>query len=203
MAFLNRLFSGRSLKFLLMAAWFVLMACAIGYLGPYIGFGEARPFAPAGARLLFILLALQWLVAIWYGVALCLPGALTLCAAVWVAGPYVLIGEHYPLHSTAVRLAIIAVVMTLILLYAAWRLLLFTLNNPAWTEKIRFRRTASVPDPAITALLVCLTINTRCLSCMTTPCKPAIRQRYLMPPDGSRWNPRPGLRRLKILSRRY
>ncbi len=149
MAFLNRLFSGRSLKFLLMAAWFVLMACAIGYLGPYIGFGEARPFAPAGARLLFILLVLLWLVAIWYGVALCLPGALTLCAAVWVAGPYVLIGEHYPLHSTAVRLAIIAVVMTLVLLYAAWRLLLFTLNNPAWTEKIRFCRTASVPDPAI------------------------------------------------------
>ncbi|EPM5294268.1 hypothetical protein ACTEPL_000252 [Cronobacter sakazakii] len=93
------------------------MACAIGYLGPYIGFGEARPFAPAGARLLFILLALLWLVAIWYGVALCLPGALTLCAAVWVAGPYVLIGERYPLHSAAVRLAIIAVVMTLILLY--------------------------------------------------------------------------------------
>lgn len=152
MAFLNRLFSGRSLKFLLMAAWFVLMACAIGYFGPYIGFGEARPFAPAGARLLFILLALLWLVAIWYDVALCLPGALTLCAAVWVAGPYVLIGEHYPLHSAAVRLAIIAVVMTLILLYAAWRLLLFTLNNPAWTEKIRFRRAASVPDPAIPAV---------------------------------------------------
>ncbi|EPT7000448.1 hypothetical protein ACVR2W_000315 [Cronobacter malonaticus] len=55
------------------------MACAIGYLGPYIGFGEARPFAPLGARLLFILLALLWLVAIWYGIALCLPGALTVC----------------------------------------------------------------------------------------------------------------------------
>ncbi len=165
MAFLNRLFSGRSLKFLLMAAWFVLMACAIGYLGPYIGFGEARPFAPAGARLLFILLALLWLVAIWYGVALCLPGALTLCAAVWVAGPYVLIGEHYPLHSAAVRLAIIAVVMTLILLYAAWRLLLFTLNNPAWTEKIRFRRTASVPDPAIPGYRCSLT--TRLLTILT------------------------------------
>ncbi|ELY2934043.1 type VI secretion system lipoprotein TssJ [Cronobacter sakazakii] len=36
---------------------------------------------------------------------------------------------------------------------------------------------AYLPCPVrrLTALLVCLTINTRCLSCMTTPCKPAIR----------------------------
>lgn len=149
MTFLNRLFSGRSLTFLLMAAWFFLMACAIEYLGPYIGFGEARPFAPAGARLLFIVLALLWLVALWYGIPLCLPGALTVCAAIWVAGPYVLIGERYPLQRAAIRLAAIAVIMTLVLLYAAWRLLLFTLNNPAWIEKLRFRKNASTPNAAI------------------------------------------------------
>ncbi|MFS7882260.1 hypothetical protein ACEPPC_09740 [Cronobacter malonaticus] len=151
MAFLNRLFSGRSLKFLLMAAWFLVMACAIGYLGPYIGFGEARPFAPLGARLLFILLALLWLVAIWYGIALCLPGALTVCAVIWVAGPDVLIGERYLLQSVTIRLVVIAVIMTMVVLYAVWRLLIFTLNNPAWVEKLRFRRLASVPEPAIPA----------------------------------------------------
>lgn len=152
MAFLNRLFSGRSLKFLLMAAWFLVMACAIGYLGPYIGFGEARPFAPLGARLLFILLALLWLVAIWYGIALCLPGALTVCAVIWVAGPDVLIGERYPLQSVTIRLVVIAVIMTMVVLYAVWRLLIFTLNNPAWVEKLRFRRLASVPEPAISEI---------------------------------------------------
>ncbi|ELY4775471.1 type VI secretion system membrane subunit TssM [Cronobacter turicensis] len=149
MTFLNRLFSGRSLTFLLMAAWFFLMACAIGYLGPYIGFGEARPFAPAGARLLFIALALLWLVALWYGIPLCLPGALTVCAAIWVAGPYVLIGERYPLQRAAIRLAAIAAIMTLVLLYAAWRLLLFTLNHPEWIEKLRFRKNASTPNAAL------------------------------------------------------
>lgn len=149
MAFLNRLFSGRSLTFLLMAACFVLVACAIGYLGPFVGFGEARPFAAMGSRLLFIVLALLWFVAFWYGIPLCLPGALTGCALIWVAGPFFLIGERYPLQSAAVRLTAIAIILALVLLYAAWRFLLFVLNNPTWIEKIRFCRKASVQAPGI------------------------------------------------------
>ncbi|YCI82267.1 type VI secretion system membrane subunit TssM [Enterobacteriaceae bacterium] len=148
MFYLNRLFSGRSLKTILLIACFILLAAAIWYLGPFTGFGKTRPFAAAQTRIVFILLAGAWLARFFWRIPFFLLVAATLCVLVWEMGPFVLIGEHWPLTSALRRLIIIAVIAFVTLIYAGALLLLALSRNPHLLDDFHKFRKGKIRPPA-------------------------------------------------------
>jgi len=130
MFYLNRLFSGRSLKTILLIACFIVLAAAIWYLGPFTGFGKTRPLASVHARVAFILLAALWLARCWWRIPFFVLMAVSLCVLVWEIGPFILIGNQWPLTSLVRRLTIVAVIAFITLLYAGWLLILALSRNP-------------------------------------------------------------------------
>lgn len=97
MSYLNRLFSGWAMKRILLVGCFILLAAAIWFLGPFLGFGEARPLESYEARIICILLALLLILGFWYGAPRFVIAAVVACAAVWVIGPFILVGDDHPL----------------------------------------------------------------------------------------------------------
>lgn len=141
MFYLNRLLSGRSLKSLALISCFVIVAVAIWFLGPFFGFGKIRPLEPIAPRVVFIVLALLWLARIWWRVPLFVMLALTCCVLVWEIGPFFLTGDVYPLVSKLNRLIVLAIIVFITLLYAAWKLLLALSVNPDLLQNlIRFHK---------------------------------------------------------------
>lgn len=130
MFYVNRLFSGRSLKTLLLFACFITLAAAIWYLGPFIGFGKTRPLEGVQTRVVFILLALGWFARLFWRIPFFVLVAVTLCVLVWELGPFILLGDTWPLTSTLRRLVIVAVIAFVTLIYAGWLLLLALSRNP-------------------------------------------------------------------------
>ncbi|MEI2266617.1 type VI secretion system membrane subunit TssM [Erwinia sp. CGal63] len=127
---LNRMFSLRGFKIFAAIVFFALIIAAIWFLGPLLGFGETRPLAEVEARVIFIALALCCLIGLWFNVPAFLLLAMAACVIVWVIGPYLLIGEGYPLASITARCSVIGAILLVTLLYGIWRLLLALKNNP-------------------------------------------------------------------------
>lgn len=140
MFYLSRLFSGHSLRFLLLLAAAILLAAGIWYLGPFTGFGTTRPLASVSARLLCIVAVVFCLARLWWRIPLFLLIALTASVIVWVIGPWLLAGKSYPLASVTVRLAIVLAIWLLALLYAAWLFMLAALADPTLLTRFSFHK---------------------------------------------------------------
>lgn len=146
MFYLNRLFSGRSLKTILLIACFIIIGVAIWYLGPYVGFGKTRPLEAVHTRVVFIVLAFLWLLIFFWRIPLFILIALTLCVFVWEIGPFILLGEGWPLKNTFNRFVIVAIIAFLTLIYAGWLLLLALSRNPHLLSDLqKFRKGKSKP----------------------------------------------------------
>lgn len=120
MSYLNRLFSGWAMKRILLVGCFILLAAAIWFLGPFLGFGEARPLESYEARIICILLALLLILGFWYGAPRFVIAAVVACAAVWVIGPFILVGDDHPLTDGIRRGIIIAIIAFITLIYGTW-----------------------------------------------------------------------------------
>ncbi|MGE9553395.1 type VI secretion system membrane subunit TssM [Erwinia amylovora] len=130
MFYLNRIFSLRVTRVMMVIAFFALLIVAIWFLGPFLGFGETRPLESTEARVIFIVLALLCLIGLWFNTPFFLITVATACVIVWVIGPYVFIGDGYPLAEMSSRFIVIGVILFLALVYGAWKLLLALKNNP-------------------------------------------------------------------------
>ncbi|WON77489.1 type VI secretion system membrane subunit TssM [Serratia sp. UGAL515B_01] len=122
MSVFNRLFSGQGLKRILLIACFGLLAAAIWFLGPWLGFGDARPLEAVEGRVIMLLVLFLLLLAYWYRIPLFVAVALLVLAAVWIIGPYLLIGKGHPLESALRRGLVMAVILLVTILYGLWRL---------------------------------------------------------------------------------
>ena len=146
MSYLNRVFAARFMKTLLIICCIALLIAAIWFLGPFFGFGETRPLESVESRIIFIVLAVFCLVSFWLRWPVFIVAVATLCVIVWVLGPFLLIGDNYPLAPVSVRLGIIAAILFSALLYGAWRLLLALKDNPALLERFMKKETAPEND---------------------------------------------------------
>ncbi|WP_230472971.1 type VI secretion system membrane subunit TssM [Enterobacillus tribolii] len=115
---------------LLIIACIALLMAAIWYLGPMFGFGETRPLESVESRIILIVLATFCLLCFWLRLPLFIVTVAALCVLVWVIGPFILIGESYPLAGVTARLVVIGVILFVALLYGIWRLLLALRHNP-------------------------------------------------------------------------
>ncbi len=134
MRFLNRIFSHRITRTTMVIIIFLLIVAALWFLGPFLGFGETRPLESVEARAIFIVLAILGLIGLWFNVPFFLITAATIGVIIWVIGPYLFIGDGYPLQSFGTRLMAIAVILAVTLLYGIWKLLLALKNNPKLLE---------------------------------------------------------------------
>ncbi|NDJ56623.1 type VI secretion system membrane subunit TssM [Enterobacteriaceae bacterium 4M9] len=132
MSFISRLFSGKSLRRLLLIVFFCLLTATIWFLGPYLGFGDTRPLESMEPRLVSLLMAVLLLLGGWFYVPMFVLVAVVACTLVWVVGPWLLTGEVYPLQSVFSRSVIIAVIVIATLVWAGWRLLQALAHNPAF-----------------------------------------------------------------------
>lgn len=148
MFFLTRLFSGQSLRTLLIISAFTVLAAGIWFLGPFWGFGKVRPMEPVEARVLCISLAFFICFSLfWWRLPFFIMMGVTLCFAVWIMGPYVLLNKGYPLLVVSHRLMLIFAIIFIMMLYSLWKLLIALSHNPALFDKLlKFRATSPVPD---------------------------------------------------------
>lgn len=137
MSYLSRLFSTHNLKFLMLLLCALLVAAAIWYLGPFSGFGEVHPLESVSARCLCILVVWLWIARLWWRIPFFIPLALSASVLVWVAGPWLLAGKSYPLAAASRRLAIIAIIWLVVLLYALWLLVVALIHNPALLNRLK------------------------------------------------------------------
>jgi len=142
------MFSRRSMKILMVIVLFALIVAAIWFLGPLLGFGETRPLEGMEARIIFICLALLCLTGLWFNVPIFVLMAATACVVVWVIGPYILIGNGYPLGNITNRLTLIGIILFFTLLYGIWKLLLALKNNPRLLDTLFGSKEAKPDDDA-------------------------------------------------------
>ncbi|MDF0604558.1 type VI secretion system membrane subunit TssM [Neisseriaceae bacterium TC5R-5] len=129
---LGYIFSKQMLAFIA----FVLIAVAIWYVGPLLGFSGLYPLESVEVRVIVIVLllatALFWL--------LKLPASIlfvvSLCLLIWHAGPLVVFGGAKPFEEAWVRASVIAVIFAVYMIYAVWRLLLALKANDQLLNKI-------------------------------------------------------------------
>ncbi|WP_233592561.1 type VI secretion system membrane subunit TssM [Erwinia psidii] len=74
--------------------------------------------------------------------------AATACVIVWVIGPYVLIGNNYPLAEITARLIVIGVIFFFSFVCGVWKLLLALKNNPKLLDTL-FSSKEVKADPQI------------------------------------------------------
>ncbi|MFZ4835568.1 type VI secretion system membrane subunit TssM [Rouxiella sp. Mn2063] len=130
MSSLNRLFSIRFTKKLMIIACYLLIIASIWFLGPFFGFGQTRPLEKIDARVVFIALALICLIGRWFSVPVFILAAIILSGLTWVITPFLLIGNHYPFIGVMPRVIAISCIIFITLLYGCWRLLLAIRKNP-------------------------------------------------------------------------
>jgi type VI secretion system protein ImpL len=146
MSYLNRLFSGWVMRRIWLVAFFLLLAAAVWFLGPFLGFGEARPLEAYEARIICILLVLLLILGFWYGVPRFIIAAVVACVAVWVIGPFILIGDDHPLTDGIRRGVIIAVIAFITLVYGTWCLVKALAKNPALLDNFIKNKKAVKPE---------------------------------------------------------
>ncbi|MFC5472456.1 type VI secretion system membrane subunit TssM [Paraherbaspirillum soli] len=97
----------------------VLLAAAVWFIGPLLGFGVLHPLAGVAMRVTVIVMLLALLLCLLLQKPVSLVGIAALCLLLWHAGPLLTIGEMKPLAPAWVReLLIVAVVLC----YAAFYL---------------------------------------------------------------------------------
>lgn len=148
MSYLNRVFASRFLKTLLLVCVVGLLIAAVWFLGPFLGFGDSRPWRPVEARVIYILLILLCLVCLWLRWPLFIIIVASLCVMVWVLGPFLLIDESHPLAAANVRLAIIGALLVAATLYGLWLFLLALKSNPLLLDKLVRDRAPAVENDA-------------------------------------------------------
>lgn len=114
------LFSRRTLALVAV----VLVAVAIWFIGPLLGFNGMHPLAGIGTRVtvivLLLSLALFWVL----GWPVSVVGVAALCLLIWHAGPLLAIGASRPLQPDSVRIVLISAILfgfAVYLLYLLWR----------------------------------------------------------------------------------
>ncbi|MBS1203472.1 MAG: icmF [Proteobacteria bacterium] len=168
MSYLNRVFTTRFMKTLLIVCGVALLVAAIWFLGPFFGFGESRPLLSIESRTIFILLTAFCLVCLWLGWPVFIALTATLCVIVWVFGPFLLVGESWPIAPVSVRLAIIAVILLVALLYGLWLLLLALKDNPALLNRfVRHTEPVAEDNSAEVAAVIGNAVNYVNKSCGT------------------------------------
>lgn len=145
MAFFNGSSALRLTKWIIALLGLLLVALAIWFLGPFLGFGETRPLATIEPRIIFIILTVICFIGLLYRVPLMLLALVSTAALIWVFGPWLLVGESYPLADVIPRLTIIVSLLFIALLYGAWRLLMAARLDPALLDKF-FRDKAIQPE---------------------------------------------------------
>lgn len=135
MSFINRLFSIRATKFMLLAACFILLALFIWYLGPFFGFGETKPLENIEPRIILIVLSLLFMIGLWFKLPLILLGLMALCCAVWIMGPHLLVNKSYPLSSINRRAIAIGIILIIAIIYGAWKLIVALKRNPKFLDR--------------------------------------------------------------------
>ncbi|WP_312240094.1 type VI secretion system membrane subunit TssM [Pantoea sp.] len=135
MAFFNGSSALRLTKWIIALLSLSLIALAIWFLGPFLGFGETRPFATVEPRIIFIAVAVLIFIGVLYRLPLVLPLLFAAAAMIWVLGPWLLINESYPLAAVVPRATIIITLLFIALLYGAWRLILAIRIDPALLDK--------------------------------------------------------------------
>ena len=145
MAFFNGSSALRLTKWIIALLSLLLIALAIWFLGPFLGFGETRPLATTEPRVIFIILAVLCFIGLLYSVPLILLFLVTSAVMVWVFGPWLLVGESYPLAEVVPRATLIIALLFIALLYGAWRLLMAVRLDPALLDKF-FKDKALQPE---------------------------------------------------------
>ncbi|PVZ81804.1 type VI secretion system membrane subunit TssM [Serratia sp. S1B] len=137
MSYLSRFFSPRNLKLLMLLACAILISVAIWLLGPFSGFGSVHPLESKTARVLLIVATLFWIARWWWRIPFFIPLAFMVSVLVWVAGPWLMAGKHYPLADVSRRLIILFLIWLVVLIYAAWLVIQALLNNPTLLNRVK------------------------------------------------------------------
>ncbi|SPB15134.1 type VI secretion protein VasK [Caballeronia novacaledonica] len=100
----------------------VIVALVVWFVGPSFSFGEIRPLIGIGMRVVVIALmfagTLFWLAGWWLSVVV----ATALCLLIWNASSLIAFGQNAPFESAATRVATIAVVTLLFVVYWGFRI---------------------------------------------------------------------------------
>ena len=135
MSLINRLFSIRVTKIMLTVACFILLVLFIWYLGPFFGFGETRPLEDVEPRIILIVISLFCAIGLWFRFPVLIMALLALSCAVWIMGPYILMGKSYPLNSVNRRIIAIGCILALAFIYGIWKLIVALKRNPKFLDK--------------------------------------------------------------------
>ncbi|WP_446904276.1 type VI secretion system membrane subunit TssM [Burkholderia sp. YIM B11467] len=126
----------------------VVVALVIWFVGPFFAFGGLKPLAAAGVRVLLIVLLMV-------GVLLWLAGKPTsivfvtlLCLLIWYAAPLLSFGHASPFEPVSARLATIALVVTLFVLFWAIRTWRKMQEDEAFLKKVLHFGAKKVDSPA-------------------------------------------------------
>ncbi|ANS44524.1 type VI secretion system membrane subunit TssM [Serratia inhibens] len=153
MSVLNRLFSGQIWQRILLIACFSLLAAACWFLGPWLGFGEARPLEATPARIVVMFALLVLFLVCWFRLPLFLTLAVIALTIVWVVGPYLLVGKGHPLESAERRAVLMAVIMLVTLLHGLWLLVRALSMNPALLDNLVKKKVPTELDPIDSAAI--------------------------------------------------
>lgn len=124
MEFLKRI-RGALFSWQMLALIAVLMvAAAVWFVGPLLGFNGMHPLAGLGARVTIIVLLLALTLFWLLGWPVSTIGVAALCLLIWHAGPLLAIGARQPLAPSSVRILLISAIVFLFvayLLYLIWQ----------------------------------------------------------------------------------
>ncbi|WP_241647234.1 type VI secretion system membrane subunit TssM [Rosenbergiella metrosideri] len=139
MSVLNRFFSRGIWLRVLLITLCLLLIIACWLLGPWLGFGEARPLESVSSRIVIVVMLVFIMVAYWLRLPLFISLTLMMLALIWITGPWLLIGKSYPLKLSGHRLLLMAFVAFAALAYGVWRFLQALARNPEllsrWLKK--------------------------------------------------------------------
>lgn len=136
MSIINSLFFGQVWQRILLIACFSLLVAACWFLGPWLGFGEARPLEAMQARMVTMFALLVLFLLCWLRLPMFLSLSVIALTLVWVVGPYVLVGKGYPLENVGRRAVLIAAMALVTLLYGLWRLVRALAHNPELLDSL-------------------------------------------------------------------
>lgn len=100
----------------------LMVAAAIWFIGPLLGFNGMHPLAGTGARVTLIVLLLALTLFWLLGWPVSTIGVAALCLLVWHAGPLLAVGATHPLEPGSVRILLIAAMVFIFAAYLLYRL---------------------------------------------------------------------------------
>ncbi|KAF4529970.1 hypothetical protein B566_EDAN018276 [Ephemera danica] len=120
----------------------LLAGLAIWFIGPMLAFDTLRPLATVTMRVTVIVLLLAFALFMLARLPVSVVGVTALCLLIWHAGPLLKLGSANavvaPLSSETTRLLVIGVLVLLYLLWAIYRLIIISRNDPEKLAKYAF-----------------------------------------------------------------